>query len=301
MSNIEDKDISLKWYFHPNEIVRLMRSRVLDNIDTNVNLSPNYNKDLKIGVVIGTCGATPYIDLGLHYLKNVNNIEKILVHDDCSFEKDELKKLCDNYNVDFYSTEKKLWAKACIGSLGDQNCFFEGLQWAKNNNLDILIKISRRLIPCYRWIDDFKNLVKETDGITFSSYCEKDKFPIRTECMAMNVKAWTNPYILNIMKFYLKNQFCTFAEFLMDNLAKQLDYQNFSEKYNNYKNEHKFGFTYSGYVHWYDLLGKNRYLKDDRHENVLWHMYTNEETYLEEINKIFPNKYDLNKVKTLIT
>jgi hypothetical protein len=29
-------------------------------------------------------------------------------------------------------------------------------------------------------------------------------------------------------------------------------------------------------------------------------MYTNEETYLNEINKIFPNKYDLNNVKNIV-
>ena len=296
----KQNEIPLQWYFHPNETVRLMRCILFDNIDTSIDLTPTYNENLKIGVVIGTYGATPYVDLGLHYLKNINGIEKILVHDDCSNEKNQLKTLCDNYNVDFYSTEKNLWHKACVGSLGDQNCFFEGLQWAKNNDLDILIKFSRRLIPCYKWIDDFKKLVIESDGITFSSYCEQDKFPIRTECMAMNVKAWTNPFILNMMKFYLKNQFCTFAEFIMSNMAKQLDYQNFSEKYDKYKKQNNHGYTYSGYVHWYDLLGNNRFNNQKRHEDVLWHMYTNEETYLNEINKIFPNKYDLNNVKNIV-
>ena len=46
--------------------------------------------------------------------------------------------------------------------------------------------------------------------------------------------------------------------------------------------------------------GNNRFNNQKRHEDVLWHMYTNEETYLNEINKIFPNKYDLNNVKNIV-
>lgn len=293
-------DIPLKWYFHPNEIVRMMRTKIYDNINLKTNLTPCYNKDLKIGVVIGTCGAIPYIDLGLHYLKNVNSIDKILVHDDCSPEKDDLKKLCDSYNVDFYSTKKNMWHKSCVGSLGDQNCFYEGLKWAKENNLDILIKFSRRLVPCYRWIDDFKELVLKSDGITFSSYCEKDKFPIRTECIAMNVNAWTNSFVLNLMEFYLKNQICNFAEFFIDEIAKQLDFQNFSEKYEKYKKENFTGYLHSGYVHWYDILGTNRYNRNNRHENVLWHQYSSEEEYLNKVNEIFKNKYKLENVKNIV-
>ena len=297
---MNNDEISLKWYFHPNEIVRMMRTKIYDNIDLKTDLTPNYTKNLKVGVVIGTYGAMPYIDLGLHYLKNVNGIENILVHDDCSPEKDKLKDLCDSYNVEFYSTEKNLYHKTCVGSLGDQNCFYEGLKWAKNKNLDILIKFSRRLIPCYRWIDDFKDLVLKSDGITFSSYCEKDKFPIRTECIGMNVNAWSNKFVLNIMDFYLKNQIMTFAEFFMDNIAKQLDYQNFSKKYEQYKKENFTGFTHSGYVHWYDLLGTNRYNIDNRHENVLWHMYSSENDYLNKIKEIFKDKYILNDVKDIV-
>ena len=100
-----------------------------------MDYTPHYSENPEIGVVIGTYGSVPYVDLQLHYLKNVNGINKILVHDDCSNEQDKLKTLCDNYNVDFYSTEKNLWHKACVGSLGDQNCFFEGLKWAKENGI----------------------------------------------------------------------------------------------------------------------------------------------------------------------
>lgn len=292
-------DISLRWYFHPNEIVRLLRAKIYENIDINIDLSPNYTNDLKIGVVIGTYGSVAYVNLALHYLKNVNKIDKILVHDDCSPKKDELKKLCEEYNVDFYSTESNMFYKTSIGSIGDQNCFFEGLKWAKENKLDILVKFSRRLIPCFEWVSDFKDLVLKSDGLTFSSYCKQDNFPIRTECIAMNVNAWTNEFVMKILNFYIKNNICVFAEFFNDEMAKQIDFQNFSEKYKNYKKENFTGYTYSGYVHWYDILGKNRYTKDDRNENVLWHMYSTPEDYLNKSNEIFKDKYKLDDFKNI--
>jgi hypothetical protein len=114
------------------------------------------------------------------------------------------------------------------------------------------------------------------------------------------VNAWTNKFVLNLMNFYIKNEFPIFAEFLIDNLAKQLDYQNFSEKYKKYKEKHFTGFTYSGYVHWYDLLGINRYNKEKRSNDVLWHMYSNEEDYLNKINEIFKDKYSIENFKNIV-
>ena len=134
MSNEAPKEKSLMWYFHPNEIVRLMRVRLYDDIDEKSNFTPSYNKDnLKIGVVIGTNGSVPYIDLGLHFLVNINGIKNILIHDDGSNVLDKLQNLANSYNskyganIQVYSTGENLWHKSCIGSIGDQNCFAIGL------------------------------------------------------------------------------------------------------------------------------------------------------------------------------
>jgi hypothetical protein len=271
-----------------------------DSINLQSNLTPSYDENLKIGVVIGTYGASPYVDLGLHFLKNVNKIDKILVHDDCSSERDKLQDLCKKYNVDFYSTPKNLWHKSCVGSIGDQNCFYEGLRWAKNNNLDILVKISRRLIPCFNWVDNLKQLVLESDGLTFSSFCTRDLFHFRTEMTAMNVNAWNDPYILNSMKWYIDNEFPVFAEFWNHELAKQIDFQNFSSKYETFRKSHFTGYKNSGYVHWTEILGTNRYTNDGRNKSVLWHMYNSESDYYEKSKEIFGNKYSLNDFKNIV-
>lgn len=308
MNNNQPTEKSLMWYFHPNEIVRLMRVKLYDDVSKDSNFTPLYNKDnLKIGVVIGTNGSVPYIDLALHFLIEVNGIKNILIHDDGSNVLNKLQELANNYNIkcgsniQVYSTGKNLWHKSCIGSIGDQNCFAIGLQWAKQNNFDILLKFSRRLIPCYKWIDDFKKLVIDSDGITFSSYCKKDKFPIRTELIGMNVKAWSNNYILMAYTWFIQNEYPIFAEFLMDQFAKVLDYYNYSKKYEKWKQEHRNGFLTSGYVHWYDILGTNRYTNEDRKNNkILWHMFKKEEDYLKISKEIFGNKYTLEDFKNIV-
>ena len=61
--------------------------------DNTVDYTPHYSENPEIGVVIGTYGSVPYVDLQLHYLKNVNGFNKILVHDDCSEQQEELKAL----------------------------------------------------------------------------------------------------------------------------------------------------------------------------------------------------------------
>ena len=286
----EDK-IFLKTISINSQIRRSYFMPVFEIFNRNVNLTPDYSKDLNIGVVIGTNGALPYIDMHLHWLKNENKINDILVHDDCSEQKDELKSLCDSYRVDFYSTSKNLWHKTAVGSLGDENCFLEGLKWARMKKLDILVKFSRRLIPCYHWVDDFIKLVKSSDGLTFSSYCTKDHFPIRTECIGMNVKAWASDEILGMMNWYVKNELPVFAEFWYNEVAKELSFYNRSEKFRTCQRSQQY--KASGYVMWKDILGVNRYSNSERNKNVLWHQMNTTEDYFKKSKELFGDKYKL--------
>ena len=289
---------SLQWYFHPNETIRMLRYYQFNmKFDNSVDYSVNYSNNPSIGVVIGTSGSIPYIALQLYYLKNINGIEHILVHDDCSDKKNELKALCDSYNVDFYSTEKPMFYKSCVGSIGDTNAIYEGLLWAKNKNLDILVKLSRRLIQCYEWKSKLIELAKESNASVFSSYCTKDPFNIRTECIAFNVNVWTKQYPLQCMKFTIDNEMSIFAEFWFHELAKTLSGNNFNEKWLNYCKNNNFGYLHSGYAMWQDILGTCRYTDENRHPNTLWHMYSKPEDYLNELNKHVKDKYTINDLK----
>lgn len=271
---------------------------VFEIFSENVDLTPSYDEDLKVGVVIGTYGAVPYVDLQLHYLKNINGIDKVLVHDDCSPQKDALKSLCDSYGAEFYTTPHNMWHMSLVGSIGDENCFYEGLKWAKQNGIDILVKLSRRMLPCYRWIDGFKQLVKDTDGLTFSSYCIKDRFPIRTECIGMNVNAWANDRVLAIMNWSIQNEMPIFAEYWYNEIAREIGHFNKSLKYAEaiknslYKN--------SGYVMWKDILGVNRYTNEERHKHVIWHQVYSVDDYFKKAEEVFPGKYRLKDFKDVV-
>lgn len=298
----EDKFTPLNWVYHPIQQVRMLRYNILQDIPINTNLTPKYSENPSIGVVIGTNGSVPYIDLQLHSLININGIKHILIHDDGSNEQVQLIKLINQYNsnghkVDFYSTGTNMWHKSSVGSIGDQNCFLVGLQWAKSKNLQVLVKFSRRLIPLYNWVQPFKQLILQSDGITFSSYCYKDLFPIRTQLMGMNVKAWTNDYTIGMMKKFIKMQYPVFAQYFMDSMAKVLDHHNFSRRYENWKHQFRTGYIHSGYVHWYDIIGTCRYNEQNRHPNVLWHMYCDQSRYLQQSQKIFGNKYTIDDFK----
>ena len=292
--NTQQLDKSLQWYFCPNETIRMLRYYQFNfKFNNNEDYTVNYNFDSKIGVVIGTYGCIPYIDLQLHFLKNINHIDNILIHDDCSPYQKQLKNLAKQYNVDFYSTPKRMWHKSCVGSIGDTNCFYQGLVWAKQKNIDVLIKLSRRLIPCYNWKNNLLKLMNESDANTFGSFCTKDPFNLRTEGIALNVNTWTRSYPLNALLWTIQNEYPIFAEFWMHEMSKTISANNFSEKWKNYCEQHKFGYLHSGYAMWQDFLGTCRYTNENRHDNVLWHMYCKTEDYLNVSNQIFNNKYTL--------
>jgi hypothetical protein len=282
---------SEQWYFHPNEIVRMLRYYQLNmKFDNTVDYTPKYSEHPSLGVVIGTYGSVPYIDLQLHYLVNVNGIKNVLVCDDCSDKQTELKQLCDSYGVDFYSSQKKLFNKEYVGSVGDTNVFYEGLKWAKNKNIELLVKLSRRLIPCKEWKTEFLNLVKCSDATTFGSYCTKDPFNFRTECVGMHVDTWYSSYPMQCLKFTIENELCIFAEFWFHELAKTLSGNNYSEKWLKYIQENKFGYLRSGYAHWYDISGTCRFNSDNR-TNVLWHQFSSTDDYYNKCLEIFGTKY----------
>jgi len=272
-------------YSSLNEIHRLQRVNPFIRFNCNIkdDLTPNYNKDLNIGVVIGTYGGlSPYIKLQLYYLKEINKIDNILVVDDYSDERNQLANYCKQLNIDFASTPIHLPYIKNVGSNGDTYCFYKGLQWAKEHNIDILVKLSKRLIPQFNWKSNFIELIHQTDALTYSSYCIKDRFNFRTECVGMDVNSWS--HFLNVMNFYLSQHYIIFAEYWFHELAKTLSFYNKSKKWSEYQNTLQY--DKSGYAHWYDILGDDRYSTSRRHDGVLWHMYNTEEDYINCLKKL---------------
>ena len=285
----------MEYVEHPNEVIRMLRYFVRPQMDPGIRLTPDYPAEPSLGVVISTFGSIPYLDLNLHYLVNVNHL-RVLIHDDSSPQREELIALCRRYapHVDLYITPERLWHKAKVGTLGDTSAFFIGLQWARQNRFDLLLKLSRRLVAVSEFAAGLKHLAVESDAFTFGNYCDRDDFPLRTECMAMCVKAWTHEFPLTQLNSMLHYKLPVFAEYWFNDLARMLAYANASEKYRSYADAHRIGAAHEGFVKWNGLLGDSRYAANP---GALWHNSNPVEEYYNAARQVFGDRYTLEDFK----
>ena len=291
MSRLIDPMEPMEYINHPNEVLRMLRYFVRPQMDPEARLTPDYPAEPSLGVVISTYGSIPFLDLNLHYLVNVNRL-RVLIHDDCSPMRDELIALCQRYSpyVDLYSTSERMWHKEKIGVIGDTNSFLVGLQWAHQNRFDLLLKLSRRMVVLKEFATDLKRLAVESDGFTFGNYCESDDFPLRTECMAMCVKAWTHDFPMNQLNTMVYAKLPVFAEYWFHDLARMLAYANASERYRRYADTHRIGASHDGFVRWDGLLGKDRYTPNP---GALWHNCNPLEDYYNAARAVFGDRYTM--------
>lgn len=285
-----EENLALQWYNHEEEPVRLLRYFVRDDLPRGTVLAPNYPKKPKIGAVISTYGSVPYVDLNLHCLAKVNHLP-VLVHDDCSPERDRLIKVCGGYpGVQYYSTKKRRWHHAKVGAEGDTSSFLVGLIWAKDHKLDILLKLSRRMVAVSEFAPQLAELALATDGGTFGSRCPRDGFPIRTECMAMSVNVWGNDFTMRCLVAALECHYPIFSEFWFQDMARTLSPAIRSTKYLEFmdKQRGELGVNFDSFVKWDFLAGSSRY---DKNPHALWHSANPVEDYLEASRQVFGDRY----------
>ncbi|MBI2968498.1 MAG: hypothetical protein HYY40_11900 [Bacteroidetes bacterium] len=173
--------------------------------------------NLKIGLVIGTYSAVPYIHLHLESRKRNYPEIPILVHDDCSHNKQKLIELCKEYGADFVSTTQR-----SVPTLGDISAFVRGLEWANKQGFDVLVKMSRRFVPKSGWTAELINLV-QTGHHTFSNVTRSFNFGFRTECIGMKVKDWLQDIAINNLTKTLNNNVEVFVEGHIHNIARELN------------------------------------------------------------------------------
>lgn len=139
-----------------------------------------------VGLVIGTFAAVPYIHVALESRRRNYPRLPVLVNDDCSPKRDELRALCSSYGAEFLSNERRLgWPT------GDLWSFYNGFAWARRRNLKFLVKMSRRFIPLHNWLPDFRRLAFETRAATFGNECSQSGMRIRTECVGFDAERWS--------------------------------------------------------------------------------------------------------------
>lgn len=142
----------------------------------------------KIGVVLGTQGWYNLTELQIRIIRKMCGHIPILISEDIGKQvTPELFNLKKKYkDVEVWHNSRKLGHGA-----GDLSVFFKGLVWAKQNNIEYLVKISRRLIiEVPFWIQYWtKRLIKDKCSVALQ---REKHYPweIQTHGMILKVEDW---------------------------------------------------------------------------------------------------------------
>jgi hypothetical protein len=169
----------------------------------------------KIGLVISTFAAVPYVDVALAVRQRLYPEVPVLVHDDASDQTEALVAVCQAAGATFETNSSRLGHE-----LGDLSSIVGGLRWAKEMGLDLLVKMSRRFVPNTNWAPKLAHMAQVTQFATFARNCGTHDFPLRSECFAMGVGPWSSDEIDGRMTAFLLNNHEPFSvEQLMFDLA----------------------------------------------------------------------------------
>jgi tetratricopeptide (TPR) repeat protein len=157
----------------------------------------------RVGIVVGHYDSPDFIQLNLAVLrKHCGNNLPILIADDCT--PGSIGGTDENRNAvlsGLLSTD----SAACIWTnqvrfghvLGDLSVLAKGIMWASEMKLDVLFKLSQRLmIDRPHWITKAVSQLKASGAAVLGRGCTHFGWKIRTESMAVDVSAWNRNEIL---------------------------------------------------------------------------------------------------------
>lgn len=216
-----------------------------------------YEKSPKVGLVIGTFAAVPYVHLQLENWKRHYPQIPVLVHDDCSPLGRNIHYLCRQYGADFYSLPYRTRR-----TVGDMSSYVQGMDWACGQGIDIVVKFSRRFIPLHNWVPGLQATAMKSQFPTFSQRCVHFNFGFRTECIGFHLNSWESG-LARIRETVEKNE-PQFVEGFLHILAREIplceDGARYSEQ-NPREND------CNAYAVW-DIMDERRVTK---RADLLWH------------------------------
>lgn len=159
------------------------------------------------GVVIGSYGLPQLIKLQLRLLRAHCGDVPILVCDDCtpgnSLVPDrgskfaELLQICHAHGAALWSSPDRL---GHVG--GDLASYYLGIQWARALGLDVLCKLSQRLlIDIPGWLASSASGLLASGHATGCQSCYEGphRLPLRTECILFDTRRWLRADTLEIL------------------------------------------------------------------------------------------------------
>lgn len=237
---------SEQWYFHPDENARILRySQRNLKFDNSIDYTPKFKDQLKIGAVLYITLTTNFqqIETQINYLKE-NNITEILLYNNYLINDNMIEMLKETYNISVYSPKNKLYSNEGIGSLADLDVFYIGLTWAKNNELDLLIKLNCDYIINIDIHKKLINGIKESDSITYC-FNDNDLNSFSNKFIVLYVPCWTLNYPMSCFNFCISNEITVFIDIWLYELIKTLSGNNKSVKWIIYNNS--LDYLHSGY------------------------------------------------------
>lgn len=175
----------------------------------------------RVAVVIGSFAALPYVHLHLEARRRFYPEVPLLVHDDASPCAGELEALCRGYGAELAVNVERY--PACKGDL---TAMAGGLLWAQELGVELLVKMSRRFVPCMRWVDDLVALAEESQYATYSAWTKTFNYGFRTECLAFAVEEWIGRELLHELIGLIFSPHEPFVEGHLHNMARRAAVRN---------------------------------------------------------------------------
>lgn len=172
-----------------------------------------------IGLVIGSYGSPAYMHLQLASWKHLYPTIPLLIHDDSSNESDQIANLCQAYGASFYKTEKREGHQE-----GDLSACIKGLEFGRDNKVDIMVKLSRTWVPLTNFVPSLQQVAYETQYATYSNRCESCNYRFRTECIGWHVPTYVEKGHLDKMKngLRLRSQSWNYMEIYLHHIAEDV-------------------------------------------------------------------------------
>ncbi|MGL4549728.1 MAG: hypothetical protein ACRC33_00965 [Gemmataceae bacterium] len=243
---------------------------------------PAVPADPRVGLVVGTYAAVPYVHLQLEARRRFYPGVPLLVHDDGSHRAAELRELCRRYGCDFERNERR--QPPCVGDL---TAFVGGLAWAEARGLDLLVKVSRRWLFRVDWEPGLKALAAESGYATYCSYTTTFGFGFRTECVGLAVAAWSADEFVQDVTALIRDGVSVFVEGYLHEYARRFERRN-GPAAEAWRAAHPMPDDRGGYALW-ALMGTDRCAPSP---SFLWHDSSGPEDYL-AVSREWGLPYDL--------
>ena len=154
---------------------------------------------IKAGIVLGAYGWPNLIDLQIRVIRRTCGDVPILVSDDMqgspvASRSASLREICRKHRVEYSPNSRRIGHGG-----GDIAAFWKGVKWGSALGLDVVAKLSQRLLILKgSWLEiSGRQLLASGLPMSIQKDAGKNEFPLRTEGCLMSIPHWSSVEVLN--------------------------------------------------------------------------------------------------------